>query len=565
VLSRLLWGASLAAAGVGLFVCYLRQSRIAPVNSDGASNALQAWDMLHGNLLLHGWYVSDVSFYTTELPEYMLAESVRGLRPDVVHVCAALTYALLVLLAALLARGRARGREGVLRALLAAGIMLAPGISRGTYVVLTSPNHFGTAVPLLLTLLLLDRLPERWYVPVAICALLTWVQVADELATIAAAVPLALVAAVRASAGISRRLREDPEGSGGPPSRAGAADPGGPSGLPPGAGVAEDSGGSRLRASSAWGYDLALAVAAVASVALARVALAVIRSAGGYSQASLPGRLLATPGEAWAHLHVVAETVLLLFGADFFGQPQRLLTALALLHLAGAAAAAAGLLVGVCLIARVDRVCQVLVTGIVATLAAGVFSTLVTSLSAAHEIAVLLPFGAALAGRLLGERLARARRPVRSWLEPLLAVGLACYLAALCYAATWAPSRPYNQALAGWLMAHNLTSGLAGYWQANSTTLDSDLRVRVAPLAPAGKAPYLWESKASWFDPASSYANFVVTATHPDGAGAGGALDAGTERGFFGPPSHTYRFENYTIMVWDKNLLTTLTGRRGPG
>ena len=57
------------------------------------------------------------------------------------------------LLAALLARGRARGREGVVRALLAAGIMLAPGIGRGTYVVLTSPNHAGTAVPILLTLL----------------------------------------------------------------------------------------------------------------------------------------------------------------------------------------------------------------------------------------------------------------------------------------------------------------------------------------------------------------------------------------------------------------------------
>ena len=43
-----------------------------PVNADGASNALQAWDMLHGNLLLHGWWLSDVSFYTTELPQYTL-------------------------------------------------------------------------------------------------------------------------------------------------------------------------------------------------------------------------------------------------------------------------------------------------------------------------------------------------------------------------------------------------------------------------------------------------------------------------------------------------------------
>ena len=73
-----------------------------PAASAGAANALQAWDMLHGNLLLRGWTVSDVSFYTTELPEYMGVELIRGLGSDVVHV-AALTYTLLVLLAGLLA------------------------------------------------------------------------------------------------------------------------------------------------------------------------------------------------------------------------------------------------------------------------------------------------------------------------------------------------------------------------------------------------------------------------------------------------------------------------------
>ena len=66
---------------------------------------LQAWDMLHGNLLLHHWWVSDVSFYTTELPQYMLVEALTGLGPWVVHAAAAMTYTLLVLLAALAGQG----------------------------------------------------------------------------------------------------------------------------------------------------------------------------------------------------------------------------------------------------------------------------------------------------------------------------------------------------------------------------------------------------------------------------------------------------------------------------
>jgi hypothetical protein len=68
------------------------------VTPDAASNALQAWDMLHGNVLLHGWAVSDVSFCITELPEYLVLDMVRGPGPDVVHVASAFTYTLLVLL-----------------------------------------------------------------------------------------------------------------------------------------------------------------------------------------------------------------------------------------------------------------------------------------------------------------------------------------------------------------------------------------------------------------------------------------------------------------------------------
>ena len=107
--ARLCWaGGALLAAAV-LMACYLRIAGTVSVISDGAGNALQAWDMLHDNLLLHGWWVTDVSFYTTELPQYALVERLAGLRPEVVHICAAMTYTLLVLLAAFVARGRVGG------------------------------------------------------------------------------------------------------------------------------------------------------------------------------------------------------------------------------------------------------------------------------------------------------------------------------------------------------------------------------------------------------------------------------------------------------------------------
>ena len=136
-------------AATALFTCYLLQSRTLPAGSDGASITLQAWDMLHGNPLLRGWRVSDVSFYTTELPQYAAIESVRGLSADVIHVGGAMTYTLLVLLAAYLARGRARGGAGLARAVVGGGIMLAPQLGVGTGTLLLGPDHTGSAVPVM--------------------------------------------------------------------------------------------------------------------------------------------------------------------------------------------------------------------------------------------------------------------------------------------------------------------------------------------------------------------------------------------------------------------------------
>jgi len=171
--ARWVWPAAYALSAAALFFCYLRISGTQPVTSDGASQALQAWDMLHGNWLLKGWTVTDVSFYTTELPEYVLVEIVRGFGASDVHIAAALTYTLLVVLVGLLAKGSKTGAEGLTRVLIASGIMIAPQVGHGAFILLLAPDHTGTGVPVLVTWLLLDRAPRRWWVPVLTCLTLT--------------------------------------------------------------------------------------------------------------------------------------------------------------------------------------------------------------------------------------------------------------------------------------------------------------------------------------------------------------------------------------------------------
>src|ERR1700758_5518653 len=195
--ARWAWAAGLAGAAVVLFIAYLRLSGTYAATSDGADQGLQGWDMLHGNWLRHGGTLGDVTYYTTEIPEYLLIELVRGLGADVVHIAGAITYTLLVLAAGLLARGRATGREGLIRLLIAAGIMLAPQFGNATHLLLSQPDHLGTQLPLLLLFLLLDRSPRRWYVPVTAGAVLTWVIIADQVALLDAVVPLVLVCGAR--------------------------------------------------------------------------------------------------------------------------------------------------------------------------------------------------------------------------------------------------------------------------------------------------------------------------------------------------------------------------------
>lgn len=524
--SVLAWAGGLLLVAAALFTLYLRQSLLAPFNADGASNMLQAHAMLHGNLLLKGWWSADVSFYTTELPEYMLVEAFRGLRPDVVHICGALTYTLMVLLAALLARGRSTGRAGLVRALVAGGIMLAPSVLGGTEVFLENPDHAGTAVPILSLFLLLDRLPERRWVPAVACVVLAAIQVGDQLALVAATAPVAGVAAVRLAVLAARRRR----------------------------GLAE------------YSCDALLLAAAVVSYELANIAQRAIRALGGFVLRP-PPKQLAPMSQLRGNVHVMLKSVALLFGASYQGKARPALNLASGLHWIGLGLAAAGLVAAVAtfFLSRTDRVSQIVAAATLATLAAGVFTTLMQSLSYAHEVAVLLPLGAVLAGRMLPPLVpARWRRArVAAVAVPLLTAWLAGSLAALCFAASWAPLPPPQQALANWLVAHHYTEGLAEYWQANSTTVVSGGTVLVAPVTPQAIYVRHWETSSAWYDPAHATANFIVAARDP--SVPPGGLSIPTVRARFGRPAREYAVGQFMVMVYDYNLLTRLQDRAFPG
>jgi hypothetical protein len=516
---HLLAAAAVALAVALLFLAYLRVSRTYPENSDESNDLLMAWDMLHGNVLLHGWYLSDVSFITTELPQYALLVWLFGLHTDTAHIAAAMTYTLVVIFSVLLARGRVPRREARLRMLLTAGLMFAPQLGVGVFVLLLSLGHIGTAVPLLLTWLVIDRCPPRPWVPVLVGLLLTWVLIADSLVLLVGVVPLVAVCALRVSRELTRRQ--------------------------------DTSVQAVLRAR--W-YELSLAVAAIAAQGLASLA-------GRLLQAYIhPLAYQLAPVHTWPeHAWVTGKGLLALFGAKPGGPPAAM--AFALLHLAGVALVAwAVLRVARRFLSWPDMISQILLVAMVLNVVAYVPSTLANASDLnAREFAVVLPFGAVLAGRTLAASLQAGLRRRPRAVALLAGALLACCGVGLGYAAAQPSLPPMKSQLAKFLAAHHLTSGIGGYWGSSVVTVGSDGAVTIRAVASLPLAPYPWEAKSSWYDPGLNRANFLVTGGKP---------------GFFnhwepkraalaalGPPVRTYRNGPYTIYVYDKNLLAELARR----
>jgi hypothetical protein len=589
---RALTGLGVSGAAVGLFACYLRLSATFPVGSDGASNALEAWDLLHGNWLLRGWTFTDVSFYTTELPEYAAVELARGLNAGVVHTAASITYTLLVLAAAALARGRARGAEGWARALIAAGIMIAPQLGNGIHVLLSQPDHVGTQVPLVGIFLLLDRAPRRRYTAAAIWALLVVTIVADKIAITDAVVPLVVVCLFYAArAGTPSTLRVD-SGAGaglGSPARSGAdklarsgADKPARRGADKPARRGIEAVADRVCARS---FELSVAVASIAAVGVAQLILTGITRLGGFTLIPVETRIV-MPASVPGHLSMTLQDTLNLFGADVSAAQPGPQALFAWVHVPGVVLMTAAFGIALWrLPGRRDLVSAVLAVGLVVNLATFVASAIPSTPFDTREMVAVLPYGAVLAGRTFGPWLtsgdaARIRSPrVSSFqlrpfqlgalrLRPfqlgalrlragvaVLVLASACQLAALGYGATRPPAANPEQALAGWLTDHHLITGLGTYSEDNVTTLDSGgaVRLRTVSWPRSGRAvPRLYQSSASWYDPRTAYANFVVSGTAADHIPRAEIL------ALAGPATRTYRFRSFTIMTWDKNLLALL-------
>jgi hypothetical protein len=502
----LLTAAAASVAVLLLFAIYDRLSASAPITADSANAVLQGQAMAKGNLLLQGWTLSGASFYVTDLPFYALFAAARGLSPAVAHEAGAVIYALLVVTAAFLARGRARGADALGPMAVTLMVLIAPAPGQAVQLLLLGPFHAGTTLLLLLALLVLDAARDRLLGLAAFGLLLALAVLSDALALYVGVVPAVLVAGIR----LARRQV-----------------PSGP--------------------------EKAVLAVTVLSVPTALAMGWALQGLGAFATVPLQGSFVDIENLP-RNVALTIHGVLLLFGADFFGMPLATTRTIpVLLHLAGVAFVLASWRWAVrdWGRAQADRVTQMLVMAMAVDLGAYLFSNQAIDLNTSRYLIPFLAFGAVIAGRVGAARLGQGRRRAAA---AAIAVAYGWFLVTGVAAA---PGASHEAELGAFLQQHQLRYGLAGYWQASPVTVETDgrVQVRAVDFGEDLPSPYLWEAEGGWYDPdrAGNDARFVLRDMSDRRS-----VDRSTVVAAFGQPVEEYHVAHWEVLVWHRNLLMDL-------
>jgi hypothetical protein len=510
------------ALGIGFFVLvflYGTMGRTFPAHSDDATGILEGDAFLHGNYLLRGWTVSNISYYTTDLPFYIIGVLFRGVHPSLLRDVPAVIYVLTVALAAWLAgRGR-RDRRSAWFGMAVAFILIAlPSGNLARFVFLWNA-HIGTTLLVLGSFAALDCVPGHtfsWRRYVLFTLGLTLAIVGDKLALFIAAVPMIITSA-------GRLLRRE-------------------------------EGGEALK-------SVALLGSSFSAIIASHCILKLIRVYGGFAEVPLPFQFN-TLHVCLNNVVYLTEGVLDLYRTDFFGLPVNLSTVCKLIGLLGLGLVAYSayhsfprwLAKGVSGRPRPDFLCEVLSVAVLVSLVAYVVGHGAKDLTTVRYLAPATIFGAILAGRI---------GVTSAGCFPHFYAGVAAL--AVVYGALFAKGllsppapNPFIE-LAGWLEKKHLEYGYGTFWTSSITTVSSENRVKVRSLETnqSHLEPRRWMSDQEWY--LGTPARFFVFYTDNESWFArDDNVELATAIHTFGLPNEMSSVGKFTVLIWDKDITSCL-------
>lgn len=509
------------ALGLAVFALFTYTSLHGVIqSSDSVTPILEARAVLDGNLALAHWSLSLDSFWTVEVPFYVLGVAVFGVSPVLLSVVPALVATLVVLLGVALALEGHRGLAAWAGGLVVVAVLGLPGPFLTNFL-LRGGTHIGTTLWCLVafTALRRGRFGWAWAAGLVILAVAT---LGDLQTLFLGAVPVTL----GGFAAIARR-RE-------------------------------------------WRAGLPAISAGALSAVLALLLRTVLVALGTFTTGPA-NHGLATQSQAVANL---------LNGLLWAGRLLGLVSTAAPVWLQGVHVLAALVLAGALIVTLTEffrglvggrrlslaterwRLDDLLLLAVACDACVFVALTVESDNGYARYLVPGLIFAVILTGRVVAQLVnVRQRSPHR---VPVSARGVVggCLMVALLFAAGMSfnlrgplPSSP-TASLRQFLSAHGLHRGIGDYWDASTVTVDSKNEIRVRPvIALDGKiVRYQRMSAGRWY----RYRNFqflVFNAVAP-----WGGVDAASATETFGAPRRTYRVGQLEVLVWSHAIHVTARG-----
>lgn len=177
-----------------LYLLYLLYSvSKLPMNSDGATMLLYADEVLSGNIFLSGWSLSGLTFFTTDLPFYLIGVWVFGVGLKAFHTAVFLMYSCMTFSALLVAL------YGIRHKWTAAMLMLATGLIPTTYALSNAFVHTGVFVLFFLAVFVCLRHEQAPKLSAIALFVITTLGVSgDTMALLLIAIPVAILCVLKA-------------------------------------------------------------------------------------------------------------------------------------------------------------------------------------------------------------------------------------------------------------------------------------------------------------------------------------------------------------------------------
>ncbi len=489
---------------LGLIYWHISSSYV--FDSDNAAPILEAHSILKGNIKLKGWNLSSDNFYTIDLPFYVIAESITGIKSYLPALVPTIIYILTIISGLYLSTINLLKKEKIYSLLITFGLIATAPIFFLTQT-LTGPDHVGTILFILISFILIFQILKKGnYYVIPFFILSFMYSFGDPLSRYIGVIPIIIFS-------IFFYFYEETENK--------------------------------------ISYIL-IGTSSILALILSFIIRNNVIKLGFFNLVKIPNTFVNFP-QLTTHIYYLFYSLLKLQGAYFFGES---ITAKSTLLDLFRFIILILILFTIYLffkksfknhieIKNIDKLNFLLVTAFIFNILAFILAGITVNAYTSRYLIFLPILGGLILARYLSPYI------VKHKIYTILTILIVLSLFFVLIKKSYYIHKPYNipqQQVGIFLEQHNLKYGYGSYWNSATTTLYSENKVKVRQVLSYNNKlyPYLWLSNYLWY---KKNANFVIFDNQKTKI-----ITKKIAINFFGKPNKEYKVDGYTILTWNYNI-----------